>query len=202
MAWLWHQRLIRATVLLAAGSNPLFQALFLVVIVLAKSHGATASVIGLMLGGFGLGGVLGSLAGPGIQRRLPPRVVVIGAVWVWAALVPLIAVLASPYALGAVFAAMAFVGAAWNVVLNTFFYNLVPDALIGRVAGVGSLLSFGTLPLGSLAAGLLLQTAGPVTSTLVLAGLMLMVALAATLSPSVRHAPGLEPRTYPPGSST
>ncbi len=74
---------------------------------------------------------------------------------------------------------MGFVGAAWNVVLNTYFYSLVPDRLIGRVAGVGSLLSFGTLPLGSLAAGLLLQTAGPVTSTLALAGLMLLVALTA-----------------------
>ena len=52
-------------------------------------------------------------------------------------------------------------GAAWNVAMNTIYYRMVPDRLIGRVSSVGALAAFGALPLGSLAGGVLLQVGGP-----------------------------------------
>ena len=191
LAWLWGQPFLRAAALLVAGSNFVFQALVLIAIVLAQDHGASPALVGLMLGLLGAGGLLGAFAAPWVSRRVPARVVVIGANWVWAALLPLFAVLPWPLALGAVGGAMAFVGPAWNVVLGTYVLRLTPDRLLGRVRSVEMLVAWGVIPLGSLAAGYLLQWFGGAGAVAAMSGLMLAIAVAATASPAVRHAPPL-----------
>jgi len=62
------------------------------------------------------------------------------------------------------------------------------------VSGVQGLVAWGPIPLGSLAAGVLLQWVGGVATTLMLGGAMLAIAVAASLSPAVRHAPKLDGR--------
>jgi hypothetical protein len=94
-----------------------------------------------------------------------------------------------PYALGGLFAAMAFVGPLWNVVLGAYTYALVPAGLLGRVTSAETLVSYGAIPLGSLAAGFLLESLGDFRTLLVLTSCMLAVALDATLAPALRHAP-------------
>lgn len=187
IAWLGRERFILVTVLAAATTNLLFQALVLVIIVLERGRGAPPSVIGLILAGFGAGGVLGSLSAARLQRRLRPTAIVIGAVWVWALLTPLVAVVGQAALLAAVLAGLAFLGASWNVAVNTYYLSVVPDRLVGRVSSVGSLAAFGALPLGSLAGGLLLQAAGPVAAAAAIAAAMLAVAVLTTLSRSVRR---------------
>jgi predicted MFS family arabinose efflux permease len=189
--WLWRARFVFVTVMVSAFSNLLIQALILALIVLARRQGATGSATGLVLAGFGVGGVLGSLSGAWIQRRVRPATIVLVAAWTWAVTTPLVVVLPL-YALLPFLAAAAFVGAAWNVAMNTVYYRLVPDRLIGRVSSVGSLAAFGALPLGSLTGGVLLQLGGPVLCCAVLAAAMLLLAVATTLSPSVRRGPGVE----------
>src|SRR5205085_387673 len=81
---------------------------------------ASPTQIGLIVAGTGVGGVAGSLIAPSVQRRVHPRWVVIGCNWIWALLFPLFAVAPGPLALGAVWAAAAFVGPVWNVVLGTY----------------------------------------------------------------------------------
>jgi predicted MFS family arabinose efflux permease len=188
--WLWGQRFVFVTVLVAAASNLLFQALVLALVVLVRSRGGSGALTGMVLAGFGVGGVLGALSGAWFQRRLPASAIVVGAVWIWAALTPLVVVVPTPV-LPALLAAEAFAGATWNVALNTYYLRLVPDRLVARVSSVGSLASFGALPLGSLAGGLLLQAGGPVVCCSVLAAGMVVLAAIATLSPSVRHGPPL-----------
>jgi predicted MFS family arabinose efflux permease len=193
MRWLWRQPLLRTAALLVAGSNFIFQALILTLIVLAQSRGASSTMIGIILGLMGAGGLLGALAAPWVQRRLSPAVVIIGANWVWAAFLPLFAVARWPLAIGVLAGVVAFVGPAWNVVLGSLSLRLTPDRLRGRVSGVQGLVAWGPIPLGSLVGGLLLQWLGGVPAVLVLAAGMVAVALAATLSRSVRHAPGTTP---------
>lgn len=65
--------------------------------------------------------------------------------------------------------------------------RLTPEALLGRVTSVSRLIAVGAIPLGSLAAGALLERLGPLGTVAVLAAWLLLVAAAA--SPSVRHAP-------------
>ena len=192
IAWLWRQPFLRATALLVAGSNFLFQALVLILIVIARENGASASVIGLMLAGLGVGGVLGSLAAPWLQRRMPAKIVVIGANWVWALLVPPLAFVRDPLVLGAILATMAFVGPAWNVVIGAYQLAITPDRLVGRVSSAETLVAYGAIPLGSLAAGFLLEWAGAVATVVGLACWMFFLALAASASRAIRNAPTLD----------
>ena len=190
--WLWGQPFLRAAAFLVAGSNFVFQALVLALIVLAQARGASPTMIGVLLGLMGAGGLLGALSAPWFQRHLSPTAVIIGANWVWAALLPLIAVVPWPVAMGALAGAMAIIGPAWNVVLGSLSLALTPDRLRGRVSGVQGLAAWGPIPLGSLVGGILLQWLGGVATTLALAGAMLAVAAAASLSTAIRHAPALE----------
>ncbi len=191
LVWLWRQPFLRAAALLVAGSNFIFQAMALVLIVLAQARGASAALIGVVLGLMGAGGLLGAFVAPWVNRRIPARAVVIGANWVWAALLPFIALVPWPLAMGILAGGLAFVGPAWNVVISAYSLTLTPDRLRGRVGGVQGLVAWGPIPLGSLVGGLLLQWLGGVTTTLVLAAGMLAIAAAASASPAVRHAPRL-----------
>lgn len=188
LRWLWGHRLIRAVTLLVAGSNLIFQAQSLTLIVLARGQGVTSGGIGLMLGIYGGGGFLGALAAGRLHRLFRPKHVVIGTNWIWAGLLPLLAVAPGPVALGAICGASAFIGPLWNVVIGNYLMTLVPDELMGRVNSAAMTLAWGVMPVGSLAAGTLLSTVGPVGTVLVLAAGMLATAIAATASPAVRHA--------------
>jgi MFS family permease len=190
LVWLWRQPFLRATTILIAGSNLLFQALNLLVIVIAREHGASSTAIGLLLAGFGVGGVLGSLAAPWFQRRLPMKAIVIGANWVWALALPLVGLADNLVLLGAVLGLMAFVGPLWNVTIDVYRLLITPDELQGKVGSAISFLAWGAIPLGSLLAGYLLESVGSWTTTMVLSAAMILVACAASLSPAIRRAPG------------
>jgi predicted MFS family arabinose efflux permease len=191
LGWLWRNPLLRDAAWLVAVSNLVFQAGYLVVIVLAQRKGASPTQIGLIVAGTGVGGVAGSLIAPSVQRRVQPRWVVIGCNWIWALLFPLFAVAPGPLALGAVWAAAAFVGPVWNVVLGTYAIVLVPEALRARVASAELQLAYGAIPIGSLFAAVLLARLSPAAAMSVLAGVMLVTAIVATADPAVRAAPAL-----------
>ena len=192
LRWLWHKPFLRMTLALVSTSNFVFQGAVLVVIVIARDHGASPGLIGVVLAGAGLGGLLGSLISPWLQRRLPAKGIVIGANWVWALLFPLFAVVTNPLALGGIFAAAAFVGPMWNVILGAYQLSLIPDRLLARVSSVDLLFAYGAIPLGSLSAGFLIDALGAADTALVLAGIILVVAVTASVSPAIRNAPTLE----------
>lgn len=190
LVWLWRQPFLRATTLLVAGSNLLFQALNLLVIVIAREQGASSTAIGLLLAGFGVGGVLGSLVAPWFQRRLPMKAIVIGANWVWALALPWIGIVDNLVVLGVVLGVMAFVGPLWNVAIDVYRLLITPDEMQGRVGSAISFLAWGAMPLGSLLAGYLLDAFGSGTTAMVLSAAMILVACAASISPAIRRTPG------------
>lgn len=191
VTWLAGQPFLRNAALLIAGSNLIFQAQTLAVIVLAAELGASPGLIGVVLGCWGAGGLLGSFIAPWLQRFIAPKVVVIGVNWVWVALVPPLLLPDDPLLIGVVGAASAFVGPLWNVVLGAYALDIVPGHLLGRVRAATTILAYGALPLGSLAGGLLLEWYGAPATIWVLAAGMLAVAIAATMSPAIRNAPDL-----------
>ena len=191
LRWLWGQHFLRAAALLVAGSNMIFQAVVLVVIVLAKERGASPGLIGVILGFFGGGGFAGSFIAPLLQRRVPGKSIVIGANWVLALLLPPLAIVRDPLALGPILGAIAFVGPTWNVAIGAYQLSLTPNNLLGRVGSVTMLIAWGAIPLGSLVGGFLLERFGAATTTMILSAGMLTIAGAATLGPVVRHAPTL-----------
>ena len=198
LRWLWSQPFLRSTTLIVAASNGLFQAVTLSVIVVAEAHGASPGVIGLILAGWGVGGLAGAAAAGWLGKRLPAAAVVIGANWVWAGLLPVIALAPRPIAIGTAGAGMAFVGPAWNVVLGSIEMRLTPQALLGRVQAVQMTAAYGAIPLGSLIGGFLLDRLGSEEAVWVLAACMLAIAVVATLTPSVRRPPVSAPAAASP----
>ncbi|WP_045741859.1 MFS transporter [Actinoplanes rectilineatus] len=191
LRWMWRHSLIRAAILLVAVSNLVFQALVLVLVVLARDHGASAAEVGTMLGIYSGGGLLGALAAGRLHHRFTPRTVIVGVNWVWAALLPLFLLTGEPLVMGLIGAATAFIGPLWNVVVTSYLTLLVPDELRARVGGASMTLSWGVMPIGSLGAGYLVTGIGPSGAIGVLAATMVVTAVVATVSPAVRSAPVL-----------
>ncbi|MEU4619534.1 MFS transporter [Actinoplanes sp. NPDC023801] len=191
--YIWHQPLIRVSILLIAASNFVFQALILVLVVLAERRGGSPSDIGLMLGLYSAGGLAGAFVAGRLHRQLSFRTVLIGINWVWAVLLPLNVLTTGTIQIGVLGALCAFVGPLWNVVIFTYAGMVVPNELLGRVMSAVGTLTWGVMPIASLTAGLLLTAIGPTASIWSLSAIMLAAAITATLSPSVRHAPTLEP---------
>lgn len=187
VAWLRAEPFSRVVVVLIAGTNLAFNALTIVLIVRAESLGASPAVIGTMLAGFGAGAIAGALVAPLAQRRLPLAVLVIGPLWVWAAMLGALAVLRSPLLLGLVIALGATTGPVFNVAVSAYRYAIVPDELQGRVLSVVRAVAWGTIPLGGLLGGFSVEWAGPGPAFLVLGTIMVVTAAAATASPVVRR---------------
>ncbi|MGC4941635.1 MFS transporter [Kribbella sp. DT2] len=114
--------------------------------------------------------------------------VAMAATWLWVVLLPPMAAAPNLIVLAPLVAAMAFVGPVWNVVVIGYQYTVIPDEMLGRVKSVVLLVSWGTIPFGSLLAGGLLDVVTPAGAVLALCGLTLLVALIATISPGIRKA--------------
>ncbi|WP_128379985.1 hypothetical protein [Streptomyces cavernae] len=57
-----------------AVSNLVFQALVLILVVLAQHQGATSTTIGMMLGIYSGGGLIGALAASRLHRHFKPKI--------------------------------------------------------------------------------------------------------------------------------
>jgi MFS family permease len=195
ITWVWRQKFIRTAVLLVAVSNILFEALTLTVMVIVRDDGGSQLTIGLVVAVAGIGGMAGALSGSWWMRRASLPAIVIGANVAWAALMPFVAVLHDPFALGGLFAVMGYFGAVWTVAIATYQLGITPDAIQGKVLSVIMLIAFGAVPFGSLVGGFLLQELGTATVVLILSALTVVLAVAALLSPSVRRAAHVQPLT-------
>jgi predicted MFS family arabinose efflux permease len=197
LRWLWQRPFLRNCMLLFAGSNPIFTGLYLLIVILAKRHGASSALIGLMLGIAAGGGLLGALLAPAFQRRLTARVALVSESWVLALSIPLLLVVHNALLIGAILAAAELITPVTNSFVVGFRLALAPDRLQGRVQAASTLVSFSAGWLGPVLVGFLLQGAGESATILVLTAWALGLALAATGSRTLRHPPRLEPPVVP-----
>jgi predicted MFS family arabinose efflux permease len=191
LRWLWQRPFFRLCALLFAASNPVFTGLYLLVVVLAKDHGASSPLIGLMLGIAAAGGLLGALLAPALLRRLTPRVVLIGENWMIALAIPWLLLAHNALLIGVILAAAELITPVTNSIVVGYRVALTPDRLQGRVQAASTLISFSAGWLGPLAVGLLLQRAGSTATILVLTGWSALLAIGASVSRSFRHPPTL-----------
>jgi MFS family permease len=192
LQWLWGNPLIRFMAFLTGGLNLVFSGLILAVIVLARQQNATPSVIGVMFAISSVGGIVGSLLGPSIQRRFTFGQAIIGLVWLQALVMPLLAVAPNPFLIGVIDAVIFLAGPAYNVVQFSYRLALIPDELQGRVNSSFRLLAFGFQPIGAGVTGFLIEGFGAVTTVLIFSAVMLILALLTNLNRYVRGAPPLE----------
>jgi predicted MFS family arabinose efflux permease len=197
--WLWARPFFRVCSLLFAGSNPIFTGLYLLVVVLAKQHGASAPLVGVMLGIAAAGGLVGALLAPTLQRRLSPRLVLIGESWILALSIPWLLLAHDAPLLGLILAAAELITPVTNSIVVTFRVALTPDRLQGRVQAAATMVSFSFGWLGPLLVGFLLQSSGATATILILTGWALLLALGASGSRAFRSPPtiGRPPSTTP-----
>jgi Na+/melibiose symporter-like transporter len=187
--WLWRQRLLRLLVLLIGITNFAFNAMALALIVRAQQLGASPAAIGLAFGAMGVGAVLGAVLAPWLQRLIPAPVIMVGALWAWAVQLAALAVVPSLVAIGLILAVGGALGPLFNVVVAGYRYALAPDRLQARTISVGRLFAWGTIPLASLSAGLLLEVWDAVPTLVLMAVALVGVSIAATAAPTIRRAP-------------
>lgn len=188
LRYVWADQCLRVLSLFSAAIMLLIAGFPLALIVLARHLGATPGMIGMILGVSGVGGLLGALLAPRLVRSIPAGWLNITGMWVCGALIALLAMVASVVALAPIAAGIAVIGPVLAVVAQTRRALLIPRCLLGRVYSVNLALSGGTAPLGSLLAGFLLSWLGGPATCAVLGGGLLVVAAAATASPTMRHA--------------
>jgi len=183
----WSNRFLRTTALLTTGSDFVINGLFLIVIVIAVSHGASPAQVGIMLAIGGAGGVLGALAAPFAARRISSlRVVIAGVVWVGVPPVALVAVTANPILLGLLLAVVLSVWPLYNAVVVSQWMVQVPDRLMGRVQSAVALIGWAPVPLAPLIGGLLIEKTGATWTVLTFSAIMLVIAVTAAINPTIR----------------
>jgi hypothetical protein len=127
-----------------------------------------------------------------VQRHVHAKVVIIGCFWIWAACALASAFISSPIGLGAVWAIGGLFGPMFNVTFASYRYALVPDRLLARVGSAALVVGWGAIPLGQLTAGFVIDAIGAKETILLLAFVMALVGVAATISQTIRSAPTVE----------
>jgi predicted MFS family arabinose efflux permease len=188
LRWLWEHPLIRYIAFLTGGVNFVWAGFPLLVIVLAQRQGASPLEIGLLFAVQGIGSIIGSVAAVPLRKRIRFGPAIIGSVWAWTLIWPLLAIAPNPALLAVVTGLLSVSGPLYDVVQFSYRLSLIPDALQGRVNSVFRLLAFGFQPLGFALAGLLIERAGPATTVLVFFAAMLFLATVTALNPRVRYA--------------
>ena len=190
LAVTWRQPFLRAAAGCSAAVNFVLQGVTLAIIVLARDRGASAQLVGIILGGKGIGGLAGACAAPWLQRRVAAGLVIVGDLWIWGAALAAMVTVGSPVWLCPLVVVIGFTAPLWNVAVQTYRLRLIPNELLGRVSSVTMQLGWGAIPLGSLAAGYLLAGLGAAGAMLVLAAAMTLTAAAATATPAIRRTIG------------
>lgn len=179
----WSDRLIRAVLAMVMITNLLDFGVFAVLYPLYADQvlGGPAD-LGLMIGAFGVGSVLGAIAYGAVGERLPRRLTFFLAFLIAGA--PRLFLLAAEPGLEVILPVFLLLGIASgsiNPLLMVVAYERIPAGARGRVIGVIRAATWGAMPVGTLLAGFLAESIGLAASLLIVG----VAYLVATLSPAV-----------------
>jgi predicted MFS family arabinose efflux permease len=146
------------------GFGFVFGSIGLVVMVLARSRGASAGQLGIMFAITSVGGVVGALAAPRILRRLRPYTCIVAFSWIATAATLSMTMLQSPYSLGVAGAVAFFFVPPLNALAFGLVAEQAPDALQGRVTSAAIQLASLAAPVGPALAGATVTAVGPVSA--------------------------------------
>lgn len=187
--WLWQNALLRTISFLVAVWNFMLAALMLTLIVSARDLGASPAVVGLVAATFGLGAMGGVFVAPKAQEKLTGRSIIVGASFLWAVSLVVLAFADQPWQLAVVVTIAGAASPIFQVMIGRYRYALTPDEMQGRMLSASRVIGWGAIPLGSVSAGFLIEYIGPMSTFLLLAGLMATTAVAAGLSSVLRTDP-------------
>ncbi|HUB38502.1 MAG TPA: MFS transporter [Streptosporangiaceae bacterium] len=153
----WRHRLLRAVVIMAPLVNFAFDGVIFTITVALRQHGVAPGIIGLAQAGIGAGGLIGAVAAPKLQGRLPLSQLVIGltvsamGLFIVAAFVLPSPLVALPVAITLLLAPTA------NAALFAAMLRSTPENMRGRVNNTVIMAATALAALSPLVAGLLVQ---------------------------------------------
>jgi MFS family permease len=177
---------LRFVAIWAALVNACVTGLLILVIVLIHSRGGSPTLVGSVNALGAAGGLAGAFVSAVVVRRVPGRLLVILASWLWAAAVAGIAVVESAWAVGGLLAVMMFLSAPLNVVFSSYQARIVPDAFRGRASTAGEFGAASIMWVGPLVAGLLSSAIGAPAATGVFAGVLALIAVSTVVARGLR----------------
>ncbi|REK87548.1 MFS transporter [Streptomyces inhibens] len=193
--WVLGQPVIRTTMAWMLITNLAFSALLIVLLALSGEDKVGAGELGLTMACFGAGGLLGGLFAARMHAAARPPVIILGFTWTAALGAVLMAAVPTGLPQGALLGLMALFAPLANTTVLTYQLTVTPDELRGRMSGVAGFCSGGAGVLGPALGGALTGAAGGgVTPVLICAGCLVLVAVAATASPTLRRFPDIADR--------
>lgn len=184
--WLAAQRFLGAAVAFVLVVNLVTLATQLPVITLIRARGGSATTLGLVLAGAGVGGVLGASAAPRLARGRTPGSLLLTVGWILAVLTAALAIPFGRYWPGVVSALAALAIPAVNVALGTIVFTTTPPAMQGRISALLGMATMAAASAAPVLGGALAGRLGPATSLLALGGLLAAVCATATALPVLR----------------
>jgi MFS family permease len=182
--------------------RPLLRSLVGAAMVVNLTQGASQSILvlfaiqelhihsagyGLLFTARGIGGVLGSLLASRVASVLGTAPALVASIGLTIPVFVTIALTSSAYLVAVMLAVNAFLGLVANVLMVSLRQAIVPNCLLGRVAGVHRLFSFGIgLPVGALLGGVLADTLGLRAPFIVSAAVivLLVIVVSRVITPS------------------
>lgn len=189
LRWMWRHRAIRVIGLFAVGLNLFFASYFVIIIVTATDRGMHSGQIGILATMMGAGGTLGALIAPYLYRRLSPYLSIIGVFWAVTLLTPLAIFIENSYLMGALLAAMVFLGPTASTAIGTYQLLLTPDELRGRMSSVMGVLIGSAAAVGPAVGGFLMEALSHIDAILLCAAGIGVVTVLGTISPTLRGFP-------------
>jgi MFS family permease len=186
--FVWRNPFLRLTTLMLLLGNFSAAGVSLAVVILAKQHGLSGTGVGILVALVGATTLLGATLSPLVRRVLSPRAILLSEFWASLALTSYL-IWPSVYVLATAFAFQAFFFANTDAAVRAYWYAVTPEHLIGRVPSAMGNVMVLALPLGPLAAGLLIESASPRAAIALFLAVTLVAAVAGTLSKATRTLP-------------
>ncbi len=158
-SWLWQHRLIRSLAIMLGLLNMLSNVAFVILVLFVQEVLGLYEgwQFGLVTTGIAAGAVLGSLIAERVTARLTPGTALLVSIGGMGLSIVLMALLpwAVPFWLLGVTSGVFVV--IWNVVTVSLRQRLIPDRLLGRVNSVYRFFGWGTIAIGTVLGGLLVN---------------------------------------------
>jgi hypothetical protein len=156
--------------------NMLGGGLMLLVILSVRDLGGGPTVIGGTQAIGAVGGLVGATISSRVMRRVGGRTLVIALSWVMGLAALAMAVVGSPWGIGALLGVVTLIAVPLNVVLDTYEMQIIPDALLGRVGNALNLAANGFRWLAPITVGVVVDATSPAVATAIWGGALLSVA--------------------------
>ena len=160
--YLWtHPTLRRLALMLGIINAVATGSLTVLILISQEILGLDGVGHGMLLAAGAAGGVVGGLVCPWVAMRFGPQRSIFLSLLLFPVPFLIVALSSNALLIGAALFLEMMVGMLWNVVTVSYRQRLIPDDLLGRVNSVYRFFAWGMMPVGALAAGLLVGLAEP-----------------------------------------